>query len=38
VLDATTVATGGFGLKGPGGKPGTNDGIDGVKAETLEAP
>jgi len=38
VIDATSVATGSFGLKGTGGKPGVNDGIDGVKAETLEAP
>lgn len=36
VLDATQVATGDFGAKGPGGKPGTNDGIDGQKAESLE--
>jgi hypothetical protein len=35
-LDATTVTTGDFGLKGVGGKVGVNDGIGGVKADTLE--
>jgi hypothetical protein len=36
-LDATTITTGAFGTKGLGGAPGMNDGIDGQKADTLEA-
>ena len=35
-LDQTTVTTGALGPKGAGGKPGTNDGIDGQKADALE--
>jgi hypothetical protein len=37
-LDGTAATTGAPGAKGTGGKPGINDGIDGQKAETLEAP
>jgi len=32
------VTTGPFGPKGQGGKPGTNDGLDGTKADALEVP
>ena len=33
-----TIATGTPGAKGIGGVPGTNDGIEGVKAETVLLP
>jgi hypothetical protein len=36
-LEATTVTTGTFGSKGAGGAP-SNPGIDGVRADLLEAP
>lgn len=37
-LDGTTITSGAFGTKGTGGMPGVNDGIDGTKADSLEAP
>ncbi|MDB4944532.1 MAG: hypothetical protein JWP97_4066 [Labilithrix sp.] len=37
-VEDATITAGDFGGKGIGGAPGTNDGVDGVKAETMAIP